>query len=234
MTPFSGRLAPGCVITGPVGVIFGAVSGAITQSVALTIAVTGAPPLALPEGAVAQGEYVRITSAITKHVDIVAHLRWACNVDLPFVFGVAVPEGADTDHLGLIHLTAAERILDSQSTGAVWGYLPGVFDAASRRFLTAMPFVLAEGATFLLVQHPDFASPPNQLRLNEVSAADVGAQPSIFTVHCMPSTFRNPKDCTKSMEDDMKLLLDKIYERMTDVNVFGYPRRLRLLNRDAN
>ena len=49
----------------------------------------------------------------------------------------------------------------------------------------------------------------------------------------MHDTYRNPGDCTDGMENDAKRELDAIYTRLTQGSVFSFPRRLRLLSRDA-
>jgi hypothetical protein len=51
-----------------------------------------------------------------------------------------------------------------------------------------------------------------------------------FSVFCIGFTFANRSDCTDAMKADAKTMLDEIYLRMTDSAIFGFPRRLRLLD----
>ncbi len=118
-------------MTGPLGIKIAAVAGAITQTVALTAETTSAPPEALLEGATPVGEYLRISSAQNRLVDI----------DTPFVIGIPVATGVDTTHLALAQLLPASYTLDTEASGNLWEYVPGVYDAASGLFLTQMPFL---------------------------------------------------------------------------------------------
>ena len=204
-------LAPGCMISGPNGVKIAAVAGAITRTIALTMETTAPPPEALPEGATLTGEFLRISSATSQYVEM----------ETPFVIGLPVAAKVDSAHLVLAHLSPATRTLDSEISGNVWGYIPGVYDPPSGLFLARMPFLLEEGVTFALVVHPDFDSPTDQ------PAADVQtAAPALrgeFAVYCMRFTFANRGDCTTAMAADAKAMLNEIYLRMTDPAIFGFP-----------
>lgn len=216
ITPVVRYLAPGCAVSGPGGLKIGAVEGAITQTVVITMQIAAAPSEALPAGALPAGEYLRVSSAKNEHTDM----------ETPFVIGVSVPSNVDSSHLALVHLLPATHSFDSQASGNLWGYLPGVYDVASGLFLARMPFLLAEGTTFMLVEHPDFDSPPNQPAV-QPAAVDVRGE---FSVFCITSSFNRSSDCGATLEADAKAALDEIYQRMTDPAIFGFPRKLRLLD----
>jgi hypothetical protein len=216
--PYAGKLAPGCVVTGPGGVKVAAVEGAITQTIAITVEIVPAPAEALPNNATAIGDFLRLSSNKDSTVP----------VETPFVVALPVPNNVDTSHLVLVHLSPATHLLDAELTGNFWGYLPGVYDATHNLFLVRLPFLLAEGTVVALIEHPDFESPPNQPDANVQAAA--GAIRGDFSVNCMKTTFEDADDCTPVMQSVAKTMLDGIYQRMTDPDIFGFPRKLRLLD----
>lgn len=203
-TPFAGFLAPGCVVSGPGGVKFGVVHEAITQTIALTIEITTAPTETMPAGVIDIGDYLRISSAKNKHLPI----------DKPFVIGVPVPVGADTDHLALAVLTDSNE--DRTSDEFHWHFLDGLYDADQNLFLTPLNSVSAAGQRLVLAQHADFDLPPNG---SEVQSA--GTSVGFFTVDCL--FFTTPSECTAETEEVVAGQLNNIYARLTS-EVMGFTR----------
>jgi hypothetical protein len=196
LTPFTGFLAPGCVVSGPGGIKFGVVQEAITQTIALTIEITTAPTETMPAGVIATGDYLRISSAKDKHLAI----------DKPFVIAMPVPAGADTAHLALGVLTASTE--DTVTSVPQWHFLDGLYDAGQNLFLTTLNSVSAAGQRFVLAQHPDFDSPANG---SQVQSA--GTRVGNFTVDCY--FFTIPGECTAETEEMVAGHLFDIFQRLT-------------------
>lgn len=212
-------LAPGCVIDGPLGSKLGATADAISETLTISIAVTSAPTITLPASATVRSDYLHIS----------AEQNRMAMIESPFVIGVPVPAGADTAHLVVMHTVSPEMVLDSSASEAQWSYLPGLYDAASNLFFARLPFMLRQGSTFVLVNHPDFDSPANPTDPPPAQAAMLDqAAAQTFEAWCMLETFTNPSHCTTNEEAIAVEMATAIYSRMTEV--YGYPKTLRVLD----
>ncbi len=213
-------LAPGCVVSGPSGIMLGAVEGAITQTLTISLTVTTPPTPTLPAVATVRSDYWRLA----------AESDQLAAIDTPFIIGVPVPAGAEVAHLALLYTYDHTTLLDSDATGLRWGYLPGLYDEASNRFLVRLPFLTDEGTTLVLVNHPDFDTGVNPTEGAATRQASVVEQPAAhaFDGWCMLETFEKVEDCTETHEAIAAQMATEIYTRMTET--FFYPKTMRLLD----
>lgn len=209
----NGTLANDQILTGPAGFKIGATTSTLTRTINLSIATVAAPDEPLPAGISAHSPYFLLRGSENLLVDL----------ESPFVVSLPVPDGADTGHLALAYLQPAGEAYDGVADQDVWTYLPGAYDAEQNIFLAKLPFVKAEGANLVLVQHPDLTSP---LNAPSVQSAATIVRP--FSAFCWEASYTQPGDCTDAMENEVKTFMDSVYLGM--VELYGFPRKLRLLD----
>ncbi|MFN8444417.1 MAG: hypothetical protein U0175_26775 [Caldilineaceae bacterium] len=217
-TPFVSSLSPGCVITSPTGIKVGAVAGAISETLTLSLTITSAPAITLPTGSVVRSDYVQL----------VANRNQLAAIESPFVVAVPVPDGADPNHLVLLHTLVGSSVLDGEIEDEDWGYLPGAYDAASKLFLARLPYLSRSGTTLVLINHADFDTTLNsaQSTLTLQAANTNQTTTQFFNAWCLTETFANPSDCTNTQEAIVANMVTEIYLRMT--SFFDYPGTIRL------
>ena len=147
-SPITGSLDNNQTVRGIDGVAISAMSNTLPAPIDITISQSPLPVTPLPTTATGLGQAYVIQASDTTPVSNFS----------PFVISLPVPAGADTEHLALAVQISPDSVLDSGSTEWRWSLLSGRFDAASMTFETQLSVLLAEGRTYVLVEHPDFMS----------------------------------------------------------------------------
>jgi hypothetical protein len=140
-------LASGSVLTGPAGVLLGAVDGTVSEPLPVWIREVAAPTVPIFAAARPLGG----------HYNIGARCTTFAPVDRPFVVALPVPEGTDTTRLGVATLVPAASVLDGPASGELWKPVTGVYDATNRLYIIVRAALQGEGTTFTLVEHPDLS-----------------------------------------------------------------------------
>jgi FG-GAP repeat len=142
--PPTAELADGGMLEGPDGILFGAPRGALTDPLPVWIVEVPTPEQPLPP----------LTTALGPFCNIGAVSATNAPASLPFAIAFPVPEGADTEHLGMAMLAPAEEGLDSTESGPVWQRLRGFYDNQNNLFCVALPSLVIEGRAVVLIQDP--------------------------------------------------------------------------------
>ena len=142
--PPTAELADGILLEGPRGVLLGTAGG--TLSASLPVWIVEVPPPALP--------LWPSTTALSSCYNVGAVVTTRAPASLPFAIAFPVPEGADTAHLGMAVLVMAEEATDSMETGPVWDAMRGFYDDQNNLFSAALPTLVLEGRTVVLIQDP--------------------------------------------------------------------------------
>ena len=154
----------------PDGVGIGAYGTTLPHPIHVEIAATAVPTTPFPAG----------VQALAGYYDISANKNIYVSTTAPFVLAFPVPAGAPTGNLAAGVLMTEEADPDGETYEPVWSFLDGKYDSARNLFLTTIPFLSQNGLTFVLVEHPDIASPPNQ----SLPAHKTGDSSTNFVVHC--------------------------------------------------
>jgi hypothetical protein len=168
----TGELTNAGVIPGPSGTLLGAVEGALTAPLPVWLDEVPAPAEPLFDGALPRGAYYNAGAQCTTFTP----------QDAPFALALPVPEGADPSRLGVAVLTPARYLLDGATDGVFWRPVSGVYDPDRRLYLVPLAALLAEGSTFVLVEHPDLGPATAAGRAKLPRAA--GETTPAFVVRC--------------------------------------------------
>lgn len=203
--PTIGQLVAGGKLLLPDGAGVAAPVGSISAPVNLALQATAAPALAQSPSATVVGSYYLLGADVTVSTSITQ----------PLLLALPVPAGVDPTHLALAVLTQPSEVWDADTaTEPAWAYYEGNYDAAAHRFVTTWPFLSPQGATMVLVQHPDYESPP----VGQIAGA--GANSVLFNVKCVD--FAAPEECTASTEATVGESLQQIRDRMVGAP-FNFP-----------
>jgi hypothetical protein len=139
-------------------------------------------------------------------------------VSLPFAIAFPVPEGADTAHLAMAMLVPAEEGMDSTETGPAWEPVRGLYDDQNDLFTVALPALVIEGRTVVLMQHPEMTPiAPDEIADGETAAraahADVPVDDIEFYVACDDSI--DPGACQPDVTQQFKDGLLAAYNKFT-------------------
>ncbi len=210
-----GDLVNGGVLDGPNGVSIAAPDGSLATPLHILFTSLEPPNTALPAAAQAVGAYLHISATETTYL----------SPNSPLVLGFPPSPGADTSHLALAVLKSGANISDVYSQQSNWTFLEGLYDATQDLFLTTNAALTAQGETYVLVEHPGYASPTNP----------PAAQPSparttaLFNVKCV--NFTNTTDCTPAIQSQVAALLVTFEDHLQGDLGFEPPRLLNLLEK---
>jgi len=172
--PPTGDLADASLIEGPGGVLLGVAGGTLTDSLPVWVLEVPAPTLPLWPSTTALGSFYNIGAVATTKAP----------ARLPFAIAFPVPAGADTAHLGMAMLVTAEEGTDSTETGPVWESIRGFYDDQNNLFSVALPTLVIEGRTVILIQDPEMTP----ITLDEETAAPTANTDVIkFRLDCFDS-----------------------------------------------
>jgi hypothetical protein len=202
----TGELANGGVVDGVNGVLLGALEASLSQPVAVWIQEVEAPAQALWPQAAPVGLFYNI-GAVTATAAAEAQ---------PFGLALPVPDDADTTHLAIALLGPLHGLHDNSSTDDEWLPVSGCYDAENRLFSIALPYLLIEGSTVVLVEDPDLAP----LSLSSAEASDtspqfrsVTAREPRFSVSC--DSFPGPGQCLREDEQAFEQRLQDAYDKFS-------------------
>lgn len=203
--PPTAELADASLLEGPGGVLLGTAAGTLSDSLPVWIVEVPAPALPLWPSTTVLGSCYNIGAAGTTRAP----------VSLPFAIAFPVPAEADTAHLGMAMLVMAEEATDSTETGPVWETMRGFYDDQNNLFSAALPTLLIEGRTVVLIQDPAITTITlDQETLAPAPNVEVGK----FDFVCFDST--HPVECDSDVVRQFQESLGTAYRRFT--NSLGY------------
>ena len=173
-------LTSASVLTGPAGVLLGAVDGTVSGPLPVWIREVATPAVPIFAGARPLGGHYNIGGQCTTFAP----------VDIPFVVALPVPEDADTTRLGVAALVPAASLLDGPASGELWTPVTGVYDATNRLYIVVRAALQGEGTTFTLIEHPDFS--PRETSVARDAPSD--DETPVFDVTCFG--FQGSPTCT--------------------------------------
>lgn len=195
--PPTGELVDAGSVEGPGGALLGAVMGALPEPLPVWIVEVPTPAEPMPAQAVALGAVLNVGAAGTTTAAAGAR----------FALLLPVPEGADTAHLAAAVLVQANSALDDDTgLGSFWTPVRGVYDAGSRVFIVTLDALAIEGATVVLMQHPDVV-PVDPAAASSPATRDAGP---IFEVRCF-NQFDAPT-CDAADEEKFAVLMREAYD----------------------
>ena len=184
----TGELADASVFAGPSGVLLGAVAGTLTEPLPVWINEVPAPEEPLLSGAVPLGAYYNVGAECTTFAP----------AEASFALVLPVPEGTDTSRLAAGLLTPAKYAVDGPLAGEFWEPITGVYDPESRLFVVALAGLVGEGATAVLIDHPDLVDRSDQKSPIGIPDCAVACKSSACAA-ASPSRFRpaTVSDCAR-------------------------------------
>jgi hypothetical protein len=200
--PSTGELHNASVIAGPSGALLGAVDGTLAAPLSVWLREVPAPLEPLFDGAAPRGIYYNAGADCTTFAP----------AEAPFALALPVPETTDTSRLGVAVLTSASHLLDGPEAGAFWAPVSGLYDPDRRLYLITLAALVADGSTFVLIEHPNLG-PATVTRRAELERADDETPPA-FVVRCFASN-TTTGGCVLDEETVRNELLDAyvIYQR---------------------
>jgi len=193
----TGTLDDGGTMTMLDGLVIGTVTNTITASLQITVARIVPPSQPLFTGTTPLGGYYQISAGEAVFPPL----------DKPFVLGLPVPPGVPTSNLGVAVLLPSKHLWDADAGVRVWLPMLGTFDTTYRLFLVTLSGLLDEGATFVLIDHPDLEplipAQPFVRQTDFTLAANIP-----YRVDCFG--FAGVDDCLPQDEDyvSLELVLD--------------------------
>jgi hypothetical protein len=180
----------GDLANGGSGVILGAVDGALTAPLPVWIYEVPAPAEPLFSSAVPLGAYYNIGAECTTFAP---H-------ETPFA--LPVPEGADASRLAVALLAPAKYTVDGPLSGELWEPMTGVHDPENRLFVVSLAGLIGEGATVVLIDHPDLGLPAPAAA--ETSRSTKDDDQTVYYVRCV-GEFNDVTPCGSAEMDRVQL-----------------------------
>ncbi|MEM7332875.1 MAG: hypothetical protein AAF490_12375 [Chloroflexota bacterium] len=180
-----GQLEDGGILVGIDGLTLGAVAGLLTAPLSIMIQHTTMPILELPSDAEGHGNIYQLKA----ERDV-----YASDELTTLVFGLPIPDGVATEHLGIAIYTPADPDRNDEENIEEWFIFPGLVDETTNLLVTTLPYLGELPLTAVLISHPSLDSPLNDPSLATRNPLDV--QGTQFLAICwMPEASPIYDDC---------------------------------------
>ena len=140
----------------------------LTAPIEVSVDAAAVPSITLPDSAKVLTPYYKLSAG----EDV-----WV-STESPFILAFPVPAGAAAQNLVLGVAVATDGIEDWDEPGVdMWQMLEGLYHPGKKLFLTTIPFLSADGQTFVLLEDPGYESP-------ETGALGSSGKVSKFDARC--------------------------------------------------
>lgn len=212
-------LRPGKSVTGVDGVLIGAADGVFDGELEVFAERALDPTSATPlnSGAEIVSSFYGVGATVTTRAP----------VDAPFVIGLPVPPGLNTDKLALAVLEPSwhGHLYDSDKMEASWAFVDGFFDA-ERGLLVATLSQLADfGNTVAVVSADAFSTRPTGIP-DAISGAHFHSDEPSFKATCSSGFDEATEECDGAARSAAAQVLEDAYNEFTELG-FEEPRLYR-------
>ena len=170
----TGELVDDGVVEGPGGALLGAVETSLGAPLPVWIREVEAPPEPLSVRATVRSPFYNVGAVRTMLV-----------VGEPaFAVALPIPQGADPSHIAAAVLVPAGGVIDDPAAASFWTPVLGVHDPESGLLVVGLDALLPEGATIVLIEHPDLAPVAMPVPVTAGTARAASDSGPIFELSC--------------------------------------------------